>query len=82
MLKGLLSLLLTASSLTAVLLLANVAQAAPLGEDATVSTQQLVNLNWVNSTFSLSNQSQDPILHSLGCACAVCTGASRTQTPF
>ncbi len=82
MLKGLLSLLLTSSSLTVVLLLAHVAQAAPLLEEVTGSTPQIVNLNWVHSTFNLSNQSQNPILHSLGCTCAVCTGASSIQTPF
>jgi hypothetical protein len=81
MLKNLLRLLATSTSLVALLLFANISLAAPSIDNALTPTvknseSQLVNLNVISPALKLTNQSDNPLLQHLGCSCAVCTQGS------
>ncbi|MCU0532817.1 MAG: hypothetical protein MUD14_02840 [Hydrococcus sp. Prado102] len=79
--KNLLALLAASASLSVMLLMANTAYAAPIVAKnlGLVSTPivRVVSLNLANPTLNLTNQTSNPILHNLGCACASCTGFSK-----
>jgi hypothetical protein len=79
MYKNLLALLAASASLAVMLLMANTAYATPIiapNLDLAIATPvvRVVNLNLANPTLNLTNQTSNPILHNLGCTCAVCTG--------
>jgi hypothetical protein len=82
MYKNLLALLAASASLAVMLLMANTANATPIiapNLDLAIATPviRVVNLNLANPTLNLTNQTSNPILHNLGCACAVCMDALR-----
>jgi hypothetical protein len=81
MIKNLLALLATSASLAAMLFIANTAYAAPLLEQNVTPTVSkpaiaVASIN-LNSNLNLTSQQNNPIVHHLGCACAVCAGSSR-----
>jgi hypothetical protein len=81
MIKNLLALLATSASLAAMLFIANTADAAPLLEHNATTTVSapaiaVVSLN-LTPSLNLTSQQNNPIVHNLGCACAVCSGSSR-----
>lgn len=82
MAKKLLILLLASGSFTIVsLLIANSVQAAPIVTDnvdgSTANSSILANLSLVSPNIIWNESQSNPILHSMGCACATCTGASQ-----
>jgi hypothetical protein len=82
MIRNLLRLLATSTSLALVLAIANIASAAPTlaGNDITSFSApivRVVSLNRANPSLGLNNDINDSILHQLGCSCASCTGISR-----
>lgn len=82
--KNLFTLLAVSSGISLALFMADGAQAASSSLQVAESSVSLpvkpvFSLNLVNSTLNWTEQpdSPNPILHSLGCACAVCSKTNR-----
>lgn len=77
-----LTLLAASNTLVIILMMTNAAQASPVMPTVSISASnaQVTNLNLVNASLILSDRESNPVLHSLGCTCAICTGASQSTS--